>query len=61
MTNASATSREVDELMKFTEYSLYVQASTVAGIGDQSETVNVTTDEDSEHLHHLLSPHSYFF
>ena len=35
-------------LMKFMEYSVYVQASTVAGIGDRSDTVNVFTDEDSE-------------
>ena len=35
-------------LMKFMEYSVYVQASTAAGIGDRSDTVNVFTDEDSE-------------
>ena len=38
-------------LVKFREYSVYVQASTVAGIGDRSDTVNVFTDEDSESTH----------
>ena len=46
-----ATNGTVDGLMKFTQYSLYVQASTVAGIGDRSETVTVFTDEDSESTH----------
>ena len=50
-TDTDATNGAVDGLMKFTQYSLYVQASTVAGIGDRSETVTVTTDEDSESIH----------
>ena len=50
-TTTDATSREVTGLVKFREYSVYVQASTVAGIGDRSDTVNVFTDEDSESTH----------
>ena len=46
--NTTDTSGVLNSLMKYTEYSVYVQASTVAGIGDQSETVTVSTDEDSE-------------
>ena len=46
--NTTDTSRVLNGLIKYTEYSVYVQASTVAGIGDQSETVTVSTDEDSE-------------
>ena len=51
VTDTDATNGAVDGLMKFTQYSLYVQASTVAGIGDRSETVTVFTDEDSESTH----------
>ena len=50
-TTTNATSREVTGLAKFMEYCVYVQASTVAGIGDRSDTVNVFTDEDSESTH----------
>ena len=46
--DTTGTSGVLNGLMKYTEYSVYVQARTVAGIGDQSETVTVSTDEDSE-------------
>ena len=44
----SGTDVEVTGLMKYTQYSVYVEASTVAGVGERSKTVTVYTDEDSE-------------
>ena len=46
----SATSGEIGTLMKYTEYSVYVVASTAVGSGDQSDTVTVFTDEDGEFM-----------
>ena len=45
---ATGTEVEVTGLMKYTQYSVYVEASTVAGVGERSDTVTVFTDEDSE-------------
>ena len=44
----SARNREIENLMKYTEYTVFAQANTSAGSGDRSESVTVVTDEDGE-------------
>ena len=39
---------EIEDLMKYTEYTVFVHANTSVGRGDRSESVAVFTDEDSE-------------
>ena len=46
--NGSARSTEIGGLMKYTEYTVFVQANTSAGGGDRSKSVTVVTDEDGE-------------
>ena len=46
--DGSANSTEIDNLMKYTEYTVFVHANTSVGRGERSESVTVTTDEDSE-------------
>lgn len=46
--DGSATSTVIEDLMKYTNYTVFVQASTSVGIGDSSDMVTVFTDEDGE-------------
>ena len=46
--DGSANSTEIEDLMKYTEYTVFVHANTSVGRGDRSESVPVITDEDSE-------------
>ena len=46
--DGSATSTEVEGLMKYTEYTVFIQANTSAGGGERSQIVTVVTDEDGE-------------
>ena len=39
---------EIEDIMKYTEYTVFVHANTSVGRGNRSESVTVTTDEDSE-------------
>ena len=50
VSNGSATSAEIVSLMKYTEYTVFVQANTSVGIGDMSELVTVVTSEDRESI-----------
>ena len=47
MTDGKTTTTELTGLMIFTTYNISIQAMTVE-LGDPSETVTVTTDEDCE-------------
>ena len=44
----TTSSVEIEDLMKYTEYTVFVHANTSVGRGERSESVTVTTDEDSE-------------
>ena len=44
----TTSSVEVDDLMKYTEYTVFVHGNTSIGRGNRSQSVTVTTDEDSE-------------
>ena len=46
--DGSANSTEIEDLMKYTEYTVFVHANTSVGRGERSGSVTVTTDEDSE-------------
>ena len=46
--DGATTSKTISDLMKYTEYSVYVEAYTSVGVGDRSELVTVTTDEDGK-------------
>ena len=48
MTDGNTINQSIQGLMKFTEYSVYVEASTSVGVGDRSEVATVVTDEDGE-------------
>ena len=53
--DGSATSRVIEDLMKYTNYTVFVQASTSVGIGDSSDVVTVVTDEDGEQYTCIIS------
>ena len=46
--NASSTHVTLKGLKKYTNYSIFVFASTVKGDGNASDPITVTTDEDSK-------------
>ena len=49
--NGNARGTEIENLMKYTEYTVFVQANTSVGGGDRSESVTVVTDEDGEFIY----------
>ena len=53
--DGSATSTVIRDLMKYTNYTVFVQASTSVGIGDSSDVVTVVTDEDGEQYTCIIS------
>ena len=48
--NASSTHITLKGLKKYTNYSIFVFASTVKGDGNASDPITVTTDKDSKLL-----------
>ena len=48
--NASSTHVTLKGLKKYTNYSIFVFASTAKGDGNASDPITVTTDEDSKLL-----------
>ena len=46
--DGSANSTVIEDLMRYTEYTVFVHANTSVGRGERSQLVIVTTDEDSE-------------
>ena len=62
VSDGGAVSAEIEGLSEFTNYTVSVQASTSAGIGDSSDLVTVFTDEDGKYLlTGIIIVHTYMY